>query len=83
MRLHRSGALPWEDDPMSFTLALPRLSVSGDNAVNDVVASLAQQGVKKVLVLTDKIIRGLRCHRAESDHEDGRCRLWRLQAGEA
>jgi len=44
---------------MSFTLALPRLSVSGDNAVNDVVASLAQQGVKKVLVLTDKIIRGL------------------------
>jgi len=44
---------------MSFTLALPRLSMSGENAVNDAVAALTQQGVKKVLVLTDKIIRGL------------------------
>jgi alcohol dehydrogenase class IV len=44
---------------MSFTLALPRLSLSGEGAVNDTVAMLARQGVRCALVLTDRVIRGL------------------------
>ena len=44
---------------MSFTLALPRLSLSGEGAVTEAVAMLAQQGFRNALVLTDKIIRGL------------------------
>lgn len=44
---------------MSFTLALPRLSLSGENAVRDAVAILEQQGIRKALVLTDKVVRGL------------------------
>ncbi len=44
---------------MSFTLALPRLSLSGESAVCDAVAMLEQQGVRSALVLTDKIVREL------------------------
>jgi len=44
---------------MSFTLAIPRLSLSGENAVSDAIAMLAQQGVRSALVLTDRVIRGL------------------------
>jgi lactaldehyde reductase len=44
---------------MSFTLAIPRLSLSGEGAVCDAIAMLAQQGVRSALVLTDRVIRGL------------------------
>ncbi len=44
---------------MSFTLALPRLSLSGDGAVRDAIETLSQQGIRKALVLTDPIVRGL------------------------
>lgn len=49
---------------MSFTLALPRLSMSGEGAVADAVAAIAQQGVRSVLILTDEILRGLEGMRA-------------------
>jgi alcohol dehydrogenase class IV len=41
---------------MSFTLALPRIAISGTNAMHDAVAALAQQGAKSVLLLTDEIL---------------------------
>jgi alcohol dehydrogenase class IV len=44
---------------MSFTYAVPRLSLSGEGAVVDAVAMLAQQGIRSALVLTDRVIRGL------------------------
>ncbi|HEY0307651.1 MAG TPA: iron-containing alcohol dehydrogenase [Acidobacteriaceae bacterium] len=44
---------------MSFTLALPRISLSGPDAILDSVAWLEQQGFSKVLILTDQIIRKL------------------------
>ncbi len=48
---------PRGEKSMSFTLALPRLSLSGESAVCDAVAMLEQQGVRSALVLTDKIVR--------------------------
>jgi alcohol dehydrogenase class IV len=44
---------------MSFTYAVPRISLSGEGAVNDAVAVLEQQGIRSALVLTDRVIRGL------------------------
>ncbi|MDR3727801.1 MAG: iron-containing alcohol dehydrogenase [Terracidiphilus sp.] len=44
---------------MSFTYAVPRLSLSGEGAVSDAIALLAQQGIRSALVLTDRVIRGL------------------------
>ena len=41
---------------MSFTLALPRISLSGDGAVKDAISILKQQGIRKALVLTDKVV---------------------------
>ena len=41
---------------MSFTLALPRIALSGSNAIQDAVNSLAERGTKSVLFLTDKIL---------------------------
>jgi lactaldehyde reductase len=41
---------------MSFTLALPRIAISGTNAIQDAVAALVQQGAKSVLLLTDEIL---------------------------
>jgi len=41
---------------MSFTLALPRIALSGTNAIQDAVAAVAQQGAKSVLLLTDEIL---------------------------
>lgn len=41
---------------MSFTLALPRIAISGSNAIHDAVAALVQQGAKSVLLLTDEIL---------------------------
>lgn len=44
---------------MSFTLALPRLSVSGNDAIRNVIATIAQQGIRSALVLTDETLRNL------------------------
>jgi lactaldehyde reductase len=44
---------------MSFTLALPQLSVSGTGALRDAIGMIAQQGVRNALVLTDENLRGL------------------------
>jgi alcohol dehydrogenase len=44
---------------MSFTLALPRLSLSGDGALIDALAILKEQGVRSALILTDRVVRGL------------------------
>ncbi len=41
---------------MSFTLALPRLSLSGEGAISETVAMLAQQGARNALILTDRIV---------------------------
>ena len=44
---------------MSFTLALPQLSVSGTRALRDAICMIAQQGIRSALVLTDENLRGL------------------------
>jgi len=44
---------------MSFTLALPRLSLSGSDAIHDAIQMLAQQGTRSVLLLTDAILLNL------------------------
>jgi alcohol dehydrogenase class IV len=44
---------------MSFTLALPQLSLSGEGAIGDAVVVLARQGVRNSLVLTDRVVHGL------------------------
>ena len=44
---------------MSFTLALPRLSMSGEGAIADAITAIAQQGVRSVLICTDEILLGL------------------------
>jgi len=44
---------------MSSTLALPRLSLSGEGAVEAAAVMLAQQGVRNALVLTDGVVHGL------------------------
>ena len=41
---------------MPFTLALPRIAISGTHATEDAVAALAQQGTRSVLLLTDEIL---------------------------
>jgi len=44
---------------MSFTLALPRISISGQGAIADAAAAMAREGARKVLVLTDRVLHGL------------------------
>lgn len=44
---------------MSFMLALPRISLSGKDAMNDAVKWLAQKNTRSVLLLTDSILRKL------------------------
>jgi alcohol dehydrogenase len=44
---------------MSFMLALPRISLSGKDAMNDAVEWLAQKDMRSVLLLTDPILRKL------------------------
>ncbi|MGD0939653.1 MAG: iron-containing alcohol dehydrogenase [Terracidiphilus sp.] len=44
---------------MSFTLALPRLSLTSECAMENAVAALAQLGGCRVLVLTDRVVRSL------------------------
>ena len=41
---------------MSFTLALPQISLSGEGAISDAIKTIAQQGVRSVLLLTDEIL---------------------------
>lgn len=41
---------------MSFTLALPRIALSGTNAIQDAIATIEQSGVTSVLFLTDAIL---------------------------
>jgi alcohol dehydrogenase len=38
---------------MSFTLALPKISLHGDNAINDMVAMISQKSPGKALIVTD------------------------------
>jgi lactaldehyde reductase len=44
---------------MAFMLALPRISLSGKDAMNDAVEWLAQQGTRSILLCTDPILRNL------------------------
>ena len=39
---------------MAFALNLPKLSYSGVGAIDDAIATLSQQPVKRALVVTDK-----------------------------
>jgi alcohol dehydrogenase len=41
---------------MSFTLALPQISLSGEGAIQDAIKTIAQQGVRSVLLLTDEVL---------------------------
>jgi lactaldehyde reductase len=41
---------------MSFTLSLPRIALSGSNAIHDAVEALHQQGARSVLLLTDAVL---------------------------
>jgi lactaldehyde reductase len=44
---------------MSFTLALPRIALSGSNAIHDAVEALHRQGARTALLLTDSILLNL------------------------
>jgi alcohol dehydrogenase class IV len=44
---------------MSFILALPRISISGQGAIADAAATLAREGARNVLVLTDRVLHPL------------------------
>jgi len=44
---------------MSFTLALPKISISGEGAIHDAIARIASQGIKSVLLLSDQILASL------------------------
>jgi alcohol dehydrogenase len=41
---------------MSFTLALPRIALSGVNAIHDAIDALHERGTRSVLLLTDAIL---------------------------
>jgi lactaldehyde reductase len=58
---------------MSFTLALPQISISGEGAISDAIKTIAGQGVRSVLLLTDEILVKLDAAKLVQDslHEAG------------
>jgi alcohol dehydrogenase len=44
---------------MSFTLAIPQLSLSGEGAIRDAIEMIVQRNVRKAMVLTDRILLGI------------------------
>ena len=41
---------------MAFALCLPQISLSGENAINDLVARMATKSIKRPLIVTEKAL---------------------------